>query len=225
MGVLLMLITIGGLFVAMILLISASLSNKAWLAKFTLGGVAVWLVFYAVMLFGISLTSKEKVLAVGEAKQYCGFYLDCHLHTAVTGVRTAKQIGERTAHGVFYIVGVKVFSDARNPSIAFRLLYPKARIVLPSGENITRDTAAEALLPTASVGLGNHIKGSQTIEKEIVFDIADTAENPKLLITEGYGIDKSIEAILVGDEDSLFHAQTFFAIKEQKDTASQNRER
>ena len=32
---------------------------------------------------------------------------------------------------------------------------------------------------------------------------------------EGYGIDKTIEHVLVGDEDSFLHAQTFFSLKPQ----------
>ncbi|MEP6789415.1 MAG: hypothetical protein ABJB40_13335, partial [Acidobacteriota bacterium] len=126
MGVLLMLMTIGGLFVAIILLIAASLAKKAWLAKFTLGGVAVWLVFYAAMLLGFSLTSTEKVLAANEPKEYCGFYLDCHLHTMVTGMRTAKTISDQAAKGTFYITKIKVFSDAKNSAIALHLIEPKA---------------------------------------------------------------------------------------------------
>src|SRR5438105_14052422 len=124
MGVLLMLMTIGGLVVAGVLLIASLIMRKAWLAKFTLGGVAVWSVFYVAMLLGFSLTSTEKVLAANEAKEYCGFYLDCHMHTEVTGVRTAQRIGATQAKGVFYIVGVRVISDAQKPSMALRLLAP-----------------------------------------------------------------------------------------------------
>lgn len=207
-----MLMTIGGAFVALILLIAAWLSKKAWLAKFTVGGVAVWLAFYAVMLLGFSLASEEKVLAAGEAKEYCGFYLDCHLHTSVTGVRNAKTIGDRTANGTFYVATVKVFSDAKDPSVNLHLIEPKARVVGPTGAYIERDAAAESQLPTASVKLDQDIDNKQTIEKELVFDIPTDAPSPKLLITEGYGIDKSIEHVLVGDEDSLFHAQTFHAL-------------
>jgi hypothetical protein len=221
MGVLLLLMTIGGLFVAIILLITASLTRKAWLAKFTLGGVAVWLVFYAAMLLGVSLTSKEKVVVVGDTdgKAFCGFYLDCHLHTAVTGVRTAKTIGNATANGTFYIANVRVFSDARNPEINLHLIQPKARVVQTDGKKVERDLAAEALLPTANVRLDANIDNKQSIEKEIVFDVPATATDVKLLITEGYGIDKNIEHVLVGDEDSLFHAQTFFDLREQTQTA------
>jgi hypothetical protein len=216
MGVLLMLMTIGGLIVAGILLAFSLFTKKVWLTKFSLGGVAVWFVLYAVMLFGFSIFSTEKSLAKNEAKEYCGFYLDCHMHTVVTGVRMAKQIGDQTAQGTFYIVGVRVFSDARNPNIAFRLLEPKAEVTDASGRVYTRSTDAESLLPTAPMQLNQDVKGSQTIEKEIVFDVAEPAEDLKLLITEGYGIDKYIEAVLVDNEDSICHKRTYFKIAEQK---------
>lgn len=215
MGVLLMLLTAGGL-VAAVLAISVSfVTKKVWLTKFVLGGVAIWVAIYTVILFGFSFSSTEKVLAEGSAKEFCGFYLDCHMHAAVVGVRTAKTIGELSAKGTFYIVKVRMFSDARNPAIAFRLLEPKARVVQADGNQIERDTAAEAQLPTASVRLDADINNKQTIEKEIVFDVVTASPDLKLLITEGYGIDKVLERILIGDEDSLFHAQTFFRITEQ----------
>ncbi len=69
--------------------------------NFVVGGVAIWFIFYAAMLFGFSYLSEEKLLALNEPKEYCGFYLDCHLHTSVTNVRTAKQIGNKSAR--FYI--------------------------------------------------------------------------------------------------------------------------
>jgi hypothetical protein len=126
-----MLMTIGGLAVATPLLLFSLITKRTWLTRFTTAGLAVWFIFYAAMLLGFSLTSNEKVLAAGEAKAYCGFYLDCHMHTAVTGVRTAKTIGDKQANGLFYIANVKAFSDARNPGIALHLIEPKARVVLP----------------------------------------------------------------------------------------------
>ena len=219
MGVLLMLLTIGGLVVAGILLIASLMTKKTWLAKFTIGGVAVWFVFYAVMLLGFSLASKEQVLSIGEAKAYCGFYLDCHMHTEVTGVRTTKTIGGRRAQGTFYIVGVRVFSDARNPNITFRLLEPNAKVMITDDSVIGRDLAAEAALPTAAVDLGGDIKGRQTIQKEIVFNVPEDLRDPKLDITEGYGIDNTIEAVLIDDEDSIFHARTYFALTPQAQLA------
>jgi len=214
MGVLLMLTTLGGLVLAGILVGVAWLHQSTWLKKFVLGGVAIWLAFYFALLLGLSLLSKERLIPVGDAngKAFCGFYLDCHLHAAVTGVMRAKAIGNKTAVGEFYIVRVKVFSDARNPEIAFHLIEPNARIVLADGSELRRDTDAEALLPSADARLDGDIKGSQTIEKEIVFDVEQRGRDLKLLITEGYGIDKWIELFLVGDDDSLFHKQTYFAL-------------
>ena len=220
MGVILMLMTIGGLIVAGILLITSLITRKAWLTKFTVGCVAVWFVFYAVMLLGFSSASKGRVLAVGEAKEYCGFYLDCHMHSEVTSVRTAKAIGDRTARGSFYIVGVRIFSNARNPNITFRLVNPNAKVMVTDDSVIDRDLEAEALLPSAAIDLGGDIKGHQTIEKEIVFDIPDDLKNPKLDITEGYGIDNTIEAVLIDDEDSIGHGRTYFSLQPQVDTAS-----
>ncbi|MBA2735739.1 MAG: hypothetical protein H0U50_03015, partial [Pyrinomonadaceae bacterium] len=62
MGMLLMLMTIGGLISAFILLVVSLWTNKIWLRNFVIGGVAVWFIFYIVMLFGFSLLSEEKTL-------------------------------------------------------------------------------------------------------------------------------------------------------------------
>ncbi len=45
MGVLLMLMTIGGVIAAGILVAFSLFTKKTWLTKFTLGGVAVWVAF------------------------------------------------------------------------------------------------------------------------------------------------------------------------------------
>ena len=220
MGVLLMLITIGGLITAAVLLVISLVTKKIWLTQFTLAGVAVWSVFYVAMLFGFSFASTEKTLAMNEPKEFCGFYLDCHLHTEVTGVRTVKTIGDRTANGTFYVVNVKVFSDAKNPNIALHLIAPKARVVLTNGDKIEREMAAEVMLPTANVRLDTDIHNNETIEKEIVFDLPTDVREPRLDLREGYGIDHMIEAVLVDDEDSILHARTRFELREQNENAS-----
>src|SRR5262249_16000217 len=107
MGVLLMLMTIGGLIVAAVLLGIAWLNQSAWLKKFVVGGVTVWFAFYIAMLLGFSLFSTETTLTLNEPKEFCGFYLDCHMHTAVTSVRKTDRLGDRIANGEFYIVTVK----------------------------------------------------------------------------------------------------------------------
>ena len=219
MGVLLMSMTIGGVVLAVILLAVALITKKRWLLKFTLGAVAVWFAFYAVMLIGFSVTSQDKDLGLNQPKEYCGFYLDCHMHTMVTSVRTAPVIGDQSANGMFYIVNVKVFSNARNPNIAMRLVTPDAIVVDANGTGYSRNEQAESRLPSATVDLGGDVHSRDIIEKEIVFDLPKGVANPRLDIRDGYGIDHAIEAVLIDDEDSICHRRNYFKLQEQNETA------
>ena len=216
MGVLLMLMTIGGLVVAAVLFAISIFTKKTWLRNFVFGGVAVWFVFYFAMLFGFSVTSEEKNLAMNQPKEFCGFYLDCHMHTSVTDVRTAKTIGNKTANGEFYIVKVKVFSDAKAATIG--LLTVDAHVVDTSNQIYTRDMDAESQL-AAQPDFEKKISPVESFEKEIVFDLPGSVKNPRLDIREGYGIDHAIEAVLVGDEDSILHKRNYFVLSEQQETA------
>ena len=209
MGVLLMLMTIGGLIAAAVLLAVGWLNESAWLKKFVLGGGAIWFLFYAVMLVGASVMSEEKLLGLNEPKEFCGFYFDCHLHAAVSGVRTAGTIGGLKANGKFYIVTVKVFSDAKRATLG--LLTVDAHVVDRAGRAYARDEMAEAQLgpqPEFETKIGPE----ESFEKEIVFDLPTNVDHPKLDIREGYGIDHAIEYVLIGDEDSIFHKRSYFKL-------------
>jgi len=216
MGVLLMLMTIGGVMAAIVLLFISYLTKKAWLRKFVIGGVVVWFVFYAVMLIGFSLFSKERVLALNEPKEFCGFYLDCHMHTAVTGVRTTKRIGERTAKGEFYIVRVKVFSNAKQATLGLHMV--DAKVIDEKKRAYDRDLAAEANLGEQPP-FDHKISPVESLEKEIVFDLPADVRNPRLDLRDGYGIDHLIEVVLIDDEDSIFHKRNYFNISEQQNVA------
>src|SRR5215203_4714955 len=136
MGVLMMLMTIGGLFFAAILLIAAFWKKIGWLKNFVVSAVAVWFVFYIAMLLGFSLLSEEKTLGLNEPKKFCGFYLDCHLHTTVSDLRKSKTIGDKTAKGEFYIVKVKVFSDAKRAELG--LHSPELYVIDGDGKRYPR---------------------------------------------------------------------------------------
>lgn len=211
MGVLLMLMTIGGLVIAAILLVIAWLNESTWLKKFVLGGVAVWFAFYIAMLLGFSLFSREKTLTTGQAKEYCGFYLDCHMHTAVMGVRRTKTFGDLTAKGEFYIVTVRVFSNAKRATLG--LLAVDAHVVDAAGKTYRRDIDAESRLPKQP-DFDTKISPLGSFEKEIAFDLPPDVQDPRLDMREGYGIDHLIEAVLVDDEDSIFHKRNYFASSE-----------
>ncbi len=211
-----MLMTIGGLIAAAVLFVIALYTGKAWLANSVFGGVVVWFVFYFAMLIGVSLFSSEKTLALNEPKAFCGFYFDCHMHAAVKNVRTAKTIGGKTAKGEFYIVTVEVFSDAVRATLG--LITVDTHIVDAAKREYNRDIEAEAQLPTQP-DFEKQIGPEESFEKVIVFDLPVDVNDPRLDIREGYGIDRVIEAFLIGDEDSIFHKRNYFKLSEQNDLA------
>jgi hypothetical protein len=217
MGVLLMLMTIGGVLAAVVLFIISLATGKIWLRNFVFGGVVVWFVFYAVMLLGFSLASKEKNLGLNEPKEFCGFYLDCHMHTAVAGVQRTKTIGDKTARGEFYIVKVEVSSNAKREPL--QLIGTEAKVIDEQKRSFTRDTEAEARLG-AQPEFETRIGPRETFTKEIVFDLPADVKEPRLDIRDGYGIDTCIEAVLIGDEDSVFHKRNYFTLEAQTQRAN-----
>jgi hypothetical protein len=58
-------------------------------------------------------------------------------------------------------------------------------------------------------------------EKEIVFDLPEDVRAARLDIAEGIGVDKVIESVLIGDEDSIFHKRTRFRL-DANETVAQN---
>ena len=216
MGVLLMLMTIGGLLMAAVLFAIGWLNESGWLKKFVAGGVAIWLGFYLIILLSVSFTSVEKVLKMNEPKEFCGFYLDCHMHTAVSGVRRSKTLGDLKAKGEFYIVKVNVFSNAGRATLGLSAV--DSHVVDGDGNKYTRDKAAESELPPQP-GFETKVGPEEGFDKEIVFDLPVDVRRARLDISEGLWLERMIEAFLVGDEDSLNHRRTYFDISEQKQVA------
>lgn len=222
MGVILMAMTIGGLFVAAVLLVISLVTKKTWLRTFVLGGVTTWLAGYIILLLVASIFSEEKTLGLNEPKEFCGFYLDCHMHTSVSGVRRTKTIGDAAANGEFYIVTVKVSSDAKRAQLGLHA--PNAQVIDADGRIFERDRDAENVLIASATGqpFDGKVPAGGSFEKEIVFDLPTDVKNPRLDVAEGIGIDKVIETVLIGDEDSLLHKRNYFQLAQQTETAGVN---
>src|SRR5439155_3188958 len=136
------------------------------------------------MLLGFSLFSTEKTLSIGEAKEYCGFYFDCHMHTAVTAVRRAKTLGNVTAKGEFYVIQVKIFSNARRATLALHSV--DAHVIDADGRTYSRDIDSESQLDPQP-DFEQKVSPAQSFDKEIVFDLPVDVKTPRLDIREGYG--------------------------------------
>jgi hypothetical protein len=217
MGAILLLMTICGSIIAAILLALAFWKKITWLKNFVLGGVTVWFSFYIIIFLMSSIFSVEKTLALNEPKEFCGFYLDCHLNARISDVRKSKTFGRLTAQNEFFIAKVKISNDARRETLA--LITPKFTVI---------DDQRRQFSPTEDLSISietprfEEIPAGQSIESEIAFDLPPDAKNPRLDIREGYGIDHAIEAILVGDEDSFWHKRNYFKLAEQTQTVSVN---
>jgi hypothetical protein len=206
MGVLLMLLTIGGLFLAVLLMIVAGVTRQVWLAKFVFGAVGVWFAVYAVLLATVSFFSVEKTLNLNEPKAFCGFYLDCHMNAAVTDVTKTKTFGNKTADGEFYVVRVKIFSDARRAELGLHA--PEFEVVDGNGSRFKRLADLEKPEPSWNT----KVPANGSFEKEAFFDLPENVSNPRLDVSEGIGVDKVFELFLIGDENSLWHKRALFKL-------------
>lgn len=214
MGVLLMLLTIGVVLLAICLLALSWFMKSGWLARFVASAVIVWVGIYAVLLLCFSLASEEKTLALNEPKEFCGFYLDCHLHAAVTNVQKTKTHNGKTANGDFYVVRMKIFSDAKRAELG--LSGAKLYVVDENGRRYPRTEGAENPEPPFQ----QKIPAGGSFEKEVVFDLPTDVKNPRLDMSETIGVDKAIEAVLIGDEDSILHKRTRFKIEPPQQTVN-----
>lgn len=219
MGIVLMLMTISGLIAAAVLFVISHVAKRTWLKHFVWGGLTTWFAAYMFLFFCASFFSQEKTLAIGEPKEFCGFYFDCHLHAAVSDVRKTKTLGDKTANGEFYVVKVKIFSNAKQALLG--LLTVGARVFDERNHVFSRDVQAEARLGEQPP-FERQISPVESFEKEIVFDLPLDAANPRLDIREGYGLDRAIESVLVGDEDSLFHKRIRFSLEQSQANAGLN---
>lgn len=204
-----------GLFAGMLTVADAWIASRRDLARKVAIGVLVWLGVYTGALLIASLSSKERVLGLNEAKAFCGFYLDCHLHASVVNVQRVKSLGpgQRAAQGVYCVVTVRISSDARRATLKPHHL--AATVVDDRGNVYERSSEGEKALESA---LGGIVPFEQPVgpagfyAKDLVFDLPADIRDPRLRITEGPWMGRLIELFLIGDEDSLFHRKMLFRL-------------
>jgi hypothetical protein len=169
---------------------------------------------YAGALLAVSLTSKERVLARGEILRFCGVYLDCHLGVSVQGVERLPAVGSRRAQGMFYVLRLRVSSDAKRATL--HLGRPDIRVIDGHGRTYGRAVEAERSLTQASgdsLSLVGRIAAGESHDVRVVFDLPSDIREPRLLVKDVAGVDRMLEALLIGDDDSIFHKPTTLALR------------
>ena len=125
--------------------------------------------------------------------------------------------GSLKAKGRFHIVTLRLHNSAKNPNIDMLLYRPDARIVDPSGHKYQRSAEAESLLDGTSRpgALATETRVShEPVDATVVFDLPANIQQPRLMVTEGWIVDRIIEFGLIADENSIFHRRALFAIDE-----------
>ena len=173
--------------------------------------VLVGVAGYAGALLATSLASREEVLARGDTLKFCGFYLDCHLGVAVEGVDRQDLIGDRRAAGTYYVVRLRVSSDARKATL--HLGRPTFKVIDEAGQFYPRaDDAERALAQATDSMLRQPIAAGGSYEVRLVFDLPAGVAEPRLLVTDPTGVDRVLEGLLIGDSDSILHKPTTLAL-------------
>lgn len=222
MGLLLLVLSILVAVGAFVLLLLAFAKRWRGLAIAVTAAAGLWLIAYSSALLVVSLSSEDVELGVGEAKSYCGAYLDCHMHTALEAVRKTKSIEGRQAEGQFYVATVKVFSDAKKARLGLHGV--DAHVIADGNQVFERDFETEYLLGRQPE-FETRILPSEAFSRKIVFDLPEDVERPLLVIREGGVLTTLLEGVLIGDEDSFFHGRKRFALSADSNSRVHNGDR
>ena len=164
---------------------------------------------YGAALVGFSAGSREHRLGPGGRKYFCE--LDCHLAYSV--LRTAR---EAATGGARQTVDLRVWFDPATTASGRGdgLLYPNPRsIVLVDRDGRRYAPAAQPGTLTAAgeetwAPLTHPLRPGQSYLTRLVFDLPRDAHPDRLLLVEA----DPLTYLLIGHENSLFHAQTAFEL-------------
>jgi hypothetical protein len=187
--------------------------RRQWL-RYSLRAIVLLVIGYGLALLLFSAFSKERTLSEGEEKYFCE--LDCHIAYSVQHVQRVKAIGTTAAGGEFYIVTVRSRFDENtispwrgdtpltpNPhTVALVDAQGQSRQPFPEGQQAWEGTHG------TSTSLAKPLRPGESYETTFIFDVPPDVTSPRLLISsEGFPL-----PILIGDESSILHKKTYFAL-------------
>lgn len=175
---------------------------------------------YCVVLFGVSLFSKDVEISQGAWKYFCE--IDCHIAYTVGGLQMMESAGPElqpvAANGRLAIVQLKTWFDPMtiSPRRGNGPLVPNARAVAlldDRGRKFEPSAKSEVVLAGAglhSTPLREALRPGESYVSYLVFEIPADARGLKLLLTSA---DK--EGFLVwDDENSPLHGKAYFALNQ-----------
>ena len=181
-----------------ILYVIARVVRHEGFAKFArralLGGMGV----YALLFLVASLTSRNRVLAMGEEKHICE--IDCHLAYSVAAIRAEPLSDGR----VRQIVTVKVRFDEQTISAR----RPRDATLQPNSRYVALIDAQGHEYPGATDGLQRPLIPGESYTTDIIFEVPATAKDLRLILRNN----DAETPFIIGHENSLLHGKTTFAL-------------
>jgi len=189
------------LFLAVAAVVIFWLARKRKFARYGVMSIALGTVAYFALLFAFSAGSRASTLALGQEKYFCE--IDCHLAYSVAGV-SANTSGRMND----YIVTLRTRFDEKTISVQ----RPKGALLTPSPREVRLvDSVGREYLAVATSGtpLLTPLKPGESYTTEIEFRIPKDAGGLRLLLNT---IPAWPDRLLIGDENSLGHKKTYFAL-------------
>jgi len=173
-------------------------------------GVLGVLALYGATLLGLSVASRETVLALGDEKHVCE--IDCHLAYSVVGVR---EVALRTG-GQALVVDLQVRFDettisARRGNASLTPNPREVRLLLPTGGQAVPSVLGQAAYAADHPGgatLTDRLRPGEHVVVPVVFDRPGTGAGARLWVG---GADWETR-LLLGHENSPFHGKILFGL-------------
>jgi hypothetical protein len=162
--------------------------------RLLLGGAGLYLFLFLVA----SITSRSRVLAVGEEKHICE--VDCHLAYAVAATKSEPLPNGLVRH----TVTVKVRFDEQ--TISSRR--PKDATLTPNSRYVALVDDAGHRYPGSTDGLKRKLIPGESYTTDIVFEVPADAKDLRLMLRNN---DRET-AFIIGHENSLLHGKTTFSL-------------
>jgi hypothetical protein len=176
----------------------ARVTRREQIARVSLRVLLAGVGGYCVALLTASAASHNRVLAPGEEKHICE--VDCHLAYSVAAAR-AETLHNGT---VRHIVTVKVRFDEQTIA-PWR---PKDASLAPNSRYVALVDAQGRRYPGSTEGLRRRLIPGESYTTDITFEVPADAHDLRLVLRNN----DAETALIIGHENSLFHAKTTFAL-------------
>jgi len=189
---------IGGLFLAVAAALIFWFARKPKFARITAIVAGAAAIIYLALLLSFSAASHETALAHGQEKYFCE--IDCHLAYSVLDAHTQTD-----GH---LVVTLRTRFDEKTTSPN----RPKDAPLTPSPREARLiDSAGREYAPASTAGtpLLTPLKPADSYTTQLEFNLPKDATGLRLLINT---IPQWPDRIVIGDENSLLHKKTYFAL-------------